>query len=84
MRHKADHEHREGSRGAAPSYVIVYPPRAGTGLRHAVNVREDRTLCGVFCDEWYTEAVRFDAATIGCRRCRRAHELAALEDYEAP
>jgi hypothetical protein len=56
------------------SAMIVYPPTAGTGLRHVVVAGSERTLCGINVDNWFTERRSFDPKTIGCLRCKAAWE----------
>lgn len=52
---------------------IVMPPRAGTGLRHAITLGAVRALCGINTENWYLEVRHpFDAKTIGCKRCKAA------------
>ncbi len=55
------------------AFFIVYPPRAMTGLRHAVEVGEGHALCGVYVEDWYSETKLFDPKTIGCKRCKAAY-----------
>lgn len=55
--------------------LIVFPPRAGTGLRHAVNDATGRAWCGRNVDGYYTDRARRNErveATIGCKQCRAA------------
>jgi len=62
--------------------VIVYPPTAGTGLRHVALVGGDRTLCGRDATFWYTEACLFDPKTIGCKQCKRAYHAALAKESD--
>lgn len=57
---------------------IVYPPKAGTGLRHLA--RDGRTLCGRDAGGWYTEASACDPSTAGCKRCISALRLDGMEE----
>lgn len=67
----------------AKTYAMVTSPAAvrngadPRGFQHAVELGTDRTLCGHGCDEWMTEAERFEPENLTCRRCRRALGLGA-------
>lgn len=58
------------------SVEIVYPVRAGTGLRHAVNPATGRAWCGRNVDGYYPDRAKRDEKaedTIGCKQCRAAY-----------
>lgn len=74
---------RDGGAEVSLDEWIVYPDQAGTGLRHVVLHGGSRTLCGIDADDWYLETKRFDAATIGCKRCKKGYRTSITIDPSA-
>lgn len=60
---------------ASTIYLICYPPRGMTGLRHVVRSGDEKALCGVRVEEWYCEVKPFDPKTIGCKRCSKKYAV---------
>lgn len=55
------------------SLLVVIPPRAGTGLRHAVVGDAERAACGRPVDGWYPVRSRDGKPVeVGCLRCKAA------------
>lgn len=63
--------------------IVVIPPRAGTGLRHAVQPGADRTLCGRNADGMYLEKLPLRIGCVVCKR-RLAPEIVAADREPQP